>query len=124
MLNDNQLLDLKEKAEEGLKPSVHDWFELSYAQYLTVPRSALQSMPLEWQHRFAACLYELDRTIDWRPSKGRYWVRLKDGSGRYAHDPLMEYRHAPRMPRADGQPWTDDTDQFISSAALQAGGKE
>jgi hypothetical protein len=72
---------------------IHAWFELSYAQYLTIPRSILQSMPQEWQERFVKCLEELDETFDWRPSEGRYWVTLKDGNGRYVHDPLMEYRH-------------------------------
>lgn len=69
------------------------WFELSYAQYLTVPRSVMQAMPLEWQKRMAVCLAELDETIDWRPKEGRYWVRLKDDKGRYLTDPLQEYRH-------------------------------
>jgi hypothetical protein len=76
---------------------IHLWFELSYAQYLTVPRLALQSMPIEWQERFAKCLCELDESLDWRPKRGRYWVRLKDEKGRYAHDPLMDYRHGKLM---------------------------
>jgi hypothetical protein len=57
---------------------IHSWFELTYAQYLTIPRSILQSMPQEWQARFVKCLEELDETFDWRPTEGRYWVRLKD----------------------------------------------
>lgn len=75
---------------------VHDWFELSYAQYLTVPRSVLQSMPTEWQARFAQCLNELDELIDWRPPSGRYWVELRDGNGRFASDPLMDYERGRR----------------------------
>jgi hypothetical protein len=75
---------------------IHEWFELSYAQYLTVPRSVLQSMPVEWQKRFVACLEELDRSIDWRPEEGRYWVRLKDGQGRFVDDPLMDYERGRR----------------------------
>jgi hypothetical protein len=78
---------------------VHGWFELSYAQYLTIPRSVLQSMPVEWQRRFVQCLRELDETIDWRPESGQYWVQLrrapKDGGehgrGVLMHDPLMNY---------------------------------
>lgn len=72
---------------------VHGWFELTRAQYLTVPRSVLQEMPLAWQERFAACLEELDREFDWRPSEGRYWVELRKENGRIANDPLREYRH-------------------------------
>lgn len=85
---------------------IHLWFELSYAQYLTVPRSALQSMPVEWQRRFVACLKELDRSIDWRPRVGCYWVRLKDDAGRFMRDPLMDYdRGRRRLPiiGPDGQ---------------------
>jgi len=73
--------------------AMHDWFELSYAQYLTVPRSIIQEMPTEWQQRFADCLSQLDESFSWRPKEGRYWVKLKDGKGRYVSDPLMQYRH-------------------------------
>jgi len=58
-------------------PSIHRWFELSYASYLTVPRSVLQSMPDAWQRRLTRCLEEMDRAIDWRPPPGlRYRVQL------------------------------------------------
>lgn len=76
--------------------AIHHWFELSYAQYLTIPRSALQSMPDEWQSEFVALLEELDETIDWRPKDGRYWVQLKDKRGRYVADPLMDYERGRR----------------------------
>jgi hypothetical protein len=79
---------------------IHRWFELTYAQYLTVPRSALQSMPLEWQERFVRCLEQLDNTIDWLPEGGQYWVKLKDSDGRYMRDPLQDYeRGRRRLPR-------------------------
>lgn len=77
--------------------TIHDWFELTYAQYLTIPRSVLQSMPAEWQDKFVRLLDQLDNTIDWRPNKGRYWVMLKDGKGRYLHDPLMDYERGRRF---------------------------
>lgn len=79
---------------------VHQWFELSYSQYLTVPRSVLQNMPSDWQRRFVACLEELDALRDWRPKAGRYWVALKDEQGRYDRDPLMDYRHPDRSAHA------------------------
>ena len=75
---------------------IHEWFELSYAHYLTVPRSVLQSMPLEWQQRFVKCLDELDETIDWRPHDGRYWVQLRDHRGRLVQDPLADYQRGRR----------------------------
>jgi hypothetical protein len=76
--------------------AVSMFFELSYAQYLTVPRSILEAMPQDWQKRFAKLFNELDNTFEWRPKEGRYYVQLKDGKGKYVHDPLMEYRRADR----------------------------
>lgn len=43
--------------------SIGAWFGLSYANYLVVPRTVLQSMPDEWQERFVACLQEIDGTF-------------------------------------------------------------
>lgn len=48
---------------------IHGYFELSYAQYLTIPRSILQSMPTDWQERFVGTLRDLDETFDWRPQE-------------------------------------------------------
>lgn len=76
---------------------IHNYFELSYAQYLTIPRSALQSMPVEWQRRFVQCLEELDDTIDWRPQNGRYWITLKNDKGQFVADPLMNYERGRRI---------------------------
>jgi hypothetical protein len=68
------------------------WFELSYAQYLTVPRLVMESMSYEWQKEMARLLQEMDDTFDWRPPEGRYWVRLRDGHGRFCDAPLSDYR--------------------------------
>lgn len=73
--------------------SIRAWFELTYAQYLTMPRSIMERMPEEWQEKMAELLDELDDTFDWRPREGRYWVELRDANGRYTGDPLKEYRH-------------------------------
>ena len=72
---------------------IHIWFELSYAQFLTIPRLVMESMPMDWQHKMAALLEQLDGTFDWRPKKGRYWVKLKDDKGRYCDAPLNDYRY-------------------------------
>lgn len=73
---------------------IHSWFELTYAEYLTVPRSILEAMPESWQQQMAALLDEMDATFDWRPHEGRYWVTLNDARGRFVRDPLRQYRHA------------------------------
>lgn len=46
-------------AEQVEHEAIHGWFGLSYANYLVLPRTLLQSMPDEWQSRFVACLREL-----------------------------------------------------------------
>ena len=61
-----------------VEDSIHQFFGLSYAEYLVLPRSVLQSMPAVWQRRFVDCLMELDATIDWRPKDGSYFVELWD----------------------------------------------
>jgi len=43
---------------------IHEYFGLTYAQFLVVSRTALQSMPVAWQRRFVQCLRELDDSID------------------------------------------------------------
>lgn len=80
------------KELETSNAPIHLWFELSYAQYLTVPRLVMESMPIEWQRKMAVLLDEMDNTFDWRPAEGRYWVRLKDDNGRFADAPLSDYR--------------------------------
>lgn len=91
---------------------IHEWFELTYAQYLTIPRSVLQSMPVEWQRRFVQCLEELGETIDWRPQGlhqqyrvalwewGEVWDEdegeLVEDWIREVDDPLMDYQRGRR----------------------------
>lgn len=47
---------------------IHGYFGLSYANFLVLPRSLLQSMPEEWQERFVMLLNEYDQQ----------WARLPD----------------------------------------------
>ncbi|MFK3936608.1 hypothetical protein ACI2JA_03710 [Alkalihalobacillus sp. NPDC078783] len=44
------------------KRDVHNYFGLTYSNYLVLPRSVIQSMPNEWQHKFVELLEELDNT--------------------------------------------------------------
>ena len=69
------------------------YFGLSYAQFITIPRLVMESMPDEWQGKMAALLEEVDETFDWRPKEGCYWVKLRDTEGRFADAPLADYRH-------------------------------
>lgn len=99
---------------------IHDWFELTYAEYLTIPRSVLQSMPDEWQARFVACLDDLDAQIDWRPPAGqKYWVHLKDDKNRSVHDHLRDYERGRRR-ISRNNPAGHDTQISPSAAAQEA----
>ena len=71
-----------------------EWFGLSYASWLVVPRIALQSMPEEWQHRFFGMLNELEEKLE-HPEGYReleFMVRLKR-KGRFTKSPYPPYRH-------------------------------
>ncbi|MGW4803045.1 hypothetical protein [Kitasatospora sp. NPDC004272] len=53
---------------------IQDHFGLSYANYLVLPRTLLQSMPIEWQQRFVDCLGELDAAFQHVPQAEAYEV--------------------------------------------------
>lgn len=101
----NQPAAVSRNASQAPDP-VNLFFELSYANYLVIPRSVLEAMPDNWQRRFVECLEELDEAIDWRPKEGEcYQVTLRDveESGRNPEwgaarpDPLANYRHPPNI---------------------------
>jgi hypothetical protein len=81
---------------------IHTWFNLTYANYLVLPRSILQSMPLEWQQRFVKCLRELDAVTP-EDAVSSYWVRAHDEHKRFVSDPYSQYergrRHVELKPR-------------------------
>lgn len=71
---------------------MHEWFGLTYANYLTLPRSVIQSMPAEWQHRLRDLLEDLNEAaghLDWPYS---YRVQAINEQGRFIRDPLPHYR--------------------------------
>ena len=70
-----------------------DWFGLSYASYLVIPRSMLCDMPVEWQNKLTDLLEELSDTFDRVPIKGTYFVYIRDEKGKFMEDPLKHYRH-------------------------------
>lgn len=53
------------ESTEPIEPiDIHDWFGLTYANYLVMPRTLLQSMPKEWQLRFVRMLMEFYLAFD------------------------------------------------------------
>jgi hypothetical protein len=56
------------------REAIHRHFSLSYANYLVLPRTLLQSMPDEWQARFVALLDEMDDAFQHVPQAEGYKV--------------------------------------------------
>jgi len=76
---------------------IHAWFGLTYASYLTLPRSVLQSMPIEWQEQFVALLDELQsKAFDHGIETPRYTVSARDKDGKYITDPFRSYQRGRR----------------------------
>lgn len=73
---------------------IHEFFGLTYATHLVLPRSVLQSMPLKWQAKLVALLNELDNTIDWR--REGVEVARRGADGRYIPDEFRDYNRGRR----------------------------
>jgi hypothetical protein len=88
--------------DEYCEDPIHAWFGLSYANYLVIPRTVLQSLSKETQ---LALLRALDLVADeegknmpehW-PGDANIEVKLKDPTtGRYMKDPLANYERGRR----------------------------
>ncbi|TDD97187.1 hypothetical protein [Actinomadura rubrisoli] len=69
---------------------VHTWFGGSYSDYAVLHRTLLQSMPVEWQHRFTALMGELEERFEGLPQAKAYhvepgeWVYVNE-----AEDPVL-----------------------------------
>ena len=81
---------------------MHDWFSLSYASYLVIPRTILQSCTPENQQRLVDALDAIyDETQanmeeQW-PHEAVIEVKLKDSAtGRYRKDDLADYQRGRR----------------------------
>lgn len=69
---------------------IHEWFGLTYASYLVLPRTLMEHMPEEWQEKMKALLDEA--TEIWEHDD-KYTVLLRDKKGKFKDDPLRHYRH-------------------------------
>ena len=78
---------------------IHRFFGLSYASYLVLPRTVLQSMPPDWQRRLVSLMHEVEAELGGFPEEGSYTVNLRDDRGRWMHDPLADYERGRRRLR-------------------------
>lgn len=78
--------------------AVHLYFELTYANYLVIPRSILQSMPDGWQKKFVQLVEECEQRTNWRNELGdvdRYSVKpvTIEYTGKYEEGREIEIEH-------------------------------
>lgn len=84
-VNPQAILELIERLEiaEGKhvdqpERSLNEWFALTYAQFVVMPRVIMQEMPDIWQNKMIQLLDELDETFDYFPANGNaYFVRVE-----------------------------------------------
>jgi len=122
-----------EQPYERTSGPIHQYFGLTYANFLVIHRARLQSMPLEWQQRCTVLLEELqaanaaqpetvedpDEDPDGVPSyTDRHGNRLDGGShvGVPIPDPVPHYRRAYLPP-------DEDAIAALRSARRQAAGR-
>lgn len=77
---------------------VHLWFELTYASYLVLHRSAMCAMPIEWQEKMVALLDEMEDTIDADKMPQNFTINVRDERGKFIKDPYSDYRRGPKVP--------------------------
>jgi hypothetical protein len=70
---------------------IHEWFGLTYANYQVIPRTLMQSMPVEWQERMVTCLRELDAAYAHLDHPPGYWIRAHGLGGQFIKDPVPHY---------------------------------
>ena len=71
-----------------------DWFGLSYASWLTLPRVLRHEMPDEWQSKMSDLLREYDEHWDFSGIESGTRVQLTEGGNLIkTPDWLKNYRH-------------------------------
>lgn len=79
---------------EEIKQDAWDWFGLSYAHWLTIPRIALQSMPAKWQYEFFKLVDELFDKVKFPDGyKDLTFVVIAKKNNRFVRHIIPHYRH-------------------------------
>jgi hypothetical protein len=83
---------VSDRVIECSSEAIHGWFELTYSNYLVIPRAVLQSMPDRWQEEFVALLDEAREAFGHLDHPASYGVFARDGeTGRFYRDPVPHY---------------------------------
>ena len=90
--------------EDNTDDCLWDWFGLSYASFLVLPRVLMHQMPPEWQSQMVKLLRECDETFNTSPAFHSVIVSAKDKNNRFVKMPeyILNYRH----------PKTDEIDKL------------
>ena len=73
--------------------SIHEYFCLSYDNFIVLHRSILQSMPVKWQRRMVRLLEQADKAVRDSEIKtaSSYSLVAKDEHGHEISDPVPHY---------------------------------
>jgi len=104
-LDHNSPAQVEEKGIIPLERDVSMFFELTYAQFLTIPRLYLEHMSKKWQVAFVKLLDQLDEAFSWKPKNGQYWVNLRGDDGKFKplNSNVCDYRHGKVSRRKHGE---------------------
>jgi hypothetical protein len=76
---------------------IHEWFSLTYASYLVLRRSVLQSAPVDVQARLVSVLRELAELFDEEAMDANFVVQVRsESSGKFVDDPYADYERGRR----------------------------
>lgn len=70
-----------------------NWFGLSHATYLTIPRVLLHEMPIKWQNKLATLLEEYDNLFPSLPPFSTRVMMIKNKKPTLTPEWIKSYRH-------------------------------
>lgn len=89
---------IKTKEGKWIESPIHVFFELSYSSYLVIPRTLLEGMPEDWQHKFVSLLQDMEKVYDNDKIRDTYNVHLMDAESKVIQDCFADYRRPPKLP--------------------------
>ena len=83
-----------------MEEPVHLLFGLSYSNYLVLPRTVLQSMPVDWQDKFIKLVEEIPEVIaEHFEPPGGYRVMALNENKKFISDEFSNYERGRRRLR-------------------------